>query len=194
MVDIQVHYNESTGEILGFYPDDIGYSEIPTPIIAIDNDEHQDCISNPGKRRVDLTTREIVEYTPTVTLAEVQDQAWARIKTERDKREQSGAPYLTGTLDSDSVSTQRIAIAVQAALAAKSAGTAFTLDWTMQDNSVVAMTADQVIGMATALATHSNAVHEAARTVRETIYAATDEAGVAAAEAAVVWPSTVTTE
>lgn len=122
------------------------------------------------------------------TLAELQDKAWARIKAERDKREQAGAPYLTGTLDSDSVSTQRIAIAVQAAQAAKSAGTAFTLDWTMQDNSVIAMTADQVIGMATALATHSNAVHEASRTARTAIYAATDATGVTAAETAVVWP------
>ena len=119
-----------------------------------------------------------------LTLAELQDQAWSRIKTERDLREEAGAPYLGKILDSDEKSVTRISIAVQAAQAAISAGTSFSLDWTMQDNSVVTMTAAEVVGMSVALATHSNGLHLAARAVHEKILAATDAAGVEAAEAA----------
>lgn len=125
---------------------------------------------------------------PGPTLTELQDQAWLRIKAERDRREQAGTPYLGKVLDSDEKSVTRISIAVQAAQAAISAGTAFNLDWTMQDNTVMTMTAAQVVGMGVALATHSNGLHLAARAVHEKILAATDAAGVEAAEKAVVWP------
>ena len=187
---IKVNYDQTTGEILGFFPDDIGYTTIPSPFIEIDETTHQDCINHQGLRRVDLTTLKIVEYTPPgPTLSELQAAAWSRIKAERDRREQAGAPYLGKILDSDEKSVTRISIAVQAAQAAISAGTAaFSLDWTMQDNSVMTMTAAQVVGMSVALATHSNGLHLTARAVHEKILAATDEAGVEAAEAAVVWP------
>ena len=186
---IKVNYDATNGEIKGFYPDFIGYDTIPKPHIEIDETVHQDCINNQGLRRVDLTTLKIVEYTPPgPTLTELQDAAWSRIKDERDRREQSGAPYLGKVLDSDEKSVTRISIAVQAAQAAISAGTAFSLNWTMQDNSVVTMTAAEVVGMSVALATHSNGLHLAARAVRENIFAATDAAGVEEAEKAVVWP------
>lgn len=60
----KVHYDQTTGEILGFYPDDIGYVTIPEPFIEIDETAHQDCIKNSGKRRVDVTTKKIITYTP----------------------------------------------------------------------------------------------------------------------------------
>ena len=66
---VKVHYDASTGEILGFYPEDIGYFSIPAPTIEIDKNAHRDCINNQGLRRVDLTTLKIVEYVPTITLA-----------------------------------------------------------------------------------------------------------------------------
>ena len=187
---IKVNYDSTTGEIKGFYPDNIGYAAIPEPHIEIDETTHNDCINNQGLRRVDVTTKKIVNYTPPVpTLTELQEQAWSRIKAERDRREQAGAPYLGKILDSDEKSVTRISIAVQAAQAAISAGTAaFSLDWTMQDNSVVTMTAAEVVGMSVALATHSNGLHLAARAVHEKILAATDAAGVEAAEKSVVWP------
>ena len=186
---IKVNYDPITGEIKGFYPDFIDYETIPEPFIEIDETAHNDCINNQGLRRIDLTTLKIVEYTPPgATLAELQSQAWSRIKAERDRREQSGAPYLGKVLDSDEKSVTRISIAMQAAQASISAGTAFSLDWTMQDNSVLNMTAAQVVGMSVALATHSNGLHLAARAVHEKILAATDAAGVEAAEKSVVWP------
>ena len=186
---VKIHYDLATGAILGFFPGDTAYESIPDPCIEVNAEIYHECLENMGKRRVDLKTLKIVEYTPPgPPLAELQDAAWSRIKAERDRREHAGAPYLGKILDSDEKSVTRISIAVQAAQAAISAGTAFSLAWTMQDNSVVTMTAAEVVGMSVALATHSNGLHLVARAVHEKIIAATDAAGVEAAEAAVVWP------
>ena len=63
---IKVNYDKETGEIKGFYPDDIGYANIPEPHIEIDETAHQDCISHQGLRKVDIATQKIVEYIPEV--------------------------------------------------------------------------------------------------------------------------------
>ena len=63
---IKVNYDASTGEIKGFYPDDISYASIPEPYIEIDESVHQDCINNQGSRKVDVTALKIIEYTPTI--------------------------------------------------------------------------------------------------------------------------------
>jgi hypothetical protein len=55
-------------------------------------------------------------YTP--TLEELKTRKWNSVRIERDRLEQAGVPYLGKILDSDAVSVQRIAIAVQAAQAA----------------------------------------------------------------------------
>ena len=109
---------------------------------------------------------------------------WEEIKTERDKREQAGTPYMGKTLDCDEKSIQRITVAVQAAQSAISIGSDFALDWTMQDNSVITMTAAQVCGMSVAIAKNSNGLHKIARELREKIEAATTETDLSA----IVWP------
>lgn len=107
---------------------------------------------------------------PLPPVESVAASTWTAVKVVRDAAEQSGCPYMGKTLDSDSTSVQRISIAVQAAQGALAAGIkGFVLDWTMQDNSVVAMTAEQVIGMSAALAAYSNELHERARVLREQI-------------------------
>lgn len=61
----KLSYNATTGEIIGFYPEPYSdYSSIPEPNIEITNDQWLDCINHQGLRRVDLTTLQIVEYTP----------------------------------------------------------------------------------------------------------------------------------
>jgi len=65
---IKVNYNETTGQILGFYPDDIEYTIIPTQYIEIDETTWQDCIDNLGNRIVDVTNLVIIKGTITVTL------------------------------------------------------------------------------------------------------------------------------
>ena len=62
---VKVNYIATTGEIKGFYPDYIKYpGGVPEPYIVVDDAAHQDCINNPGLRRVDLTTKQIVVYVP----------------------------------------------------------------------------------------------------------------------------------
>lgn len=121
------------------------------------------------------------------SIPKIANQKWAEVKTARDEAEQVGCPYMDKTLDSDTTSVQRIAIAVQAAQQAITAGAVdFTLDWTMQDNSTIKMTAEQVIGMSAALAAYSNNLHEQARQCREQIeqIAANYEAGTINEDAA----------
>lgn len=110
------------------------------------------------------------EQPPEPTIEELAARTWDTVKAARNAAEQSGCPYMSSVLDSDQLSVQRIAIAVQAAQNAISAGiTDLTLDWTMQDNSVLTMTAEQVIGMSIALAVYSNSLHTKARELREQI-------------------------
>jgi hypothetical protein len=51
---VKVNYDLSTGQILGFYPKTIAYKKIPEPTIEITDDQHLDCINNPGMRKVDI--------------------------------------------------------------------------------------------------------------------------------------------
>lgn len=60
----KVSYNSITGNILGYYPDDLNYTTIPKPYIEIDDITYQDCITNQGLRKVDLTTLKIVSFVP----------------------------------------------------------------------------------------------------------------------------------
>ena len=80
---IKVNYDTNTGEIKGYYPDDIPYPSIPEPYIEIDEAAHQDCIANSGLRRVDVANKIIVEYTPPEpTAEEKQAQAIAALDAE----------------------------------------------------------------------------------------------------------------
>lgn len=71
---IKVNYDATTGEIKGFYPDDIAYASIPAPYIELDESAHQDCINNQGSRKVDVTALKIVEYTPEVATLTKEEQ------------------------------------------------------------------------------------------------------------------------
>ena len=57
---IKVNYDKETGEIKGFYPDNISYANIPAPYIEIDETTHQDCMNYQGLRKVDVVTQKIV--------------------------------------------------------------------------------------------------------------------------------------
>lgn len=145
--------------------------------IVISEDDYHHYVGNCGTGdhgtgyiRDSKTGKPISAAAIVVTVQEVATQKWNEVKIARDTAEQAGCPYMNSVLDSDNISVQRISIAVQAAQQAVAAGAKdFTLDWTMQDNSVIAMTAEQVIGMSAALAVYSNQLHEKARQIRETI-------------------------
>lgn len=106
-------------------------------------------------------------YVPTIV--ELAESTWSTVKTARDAAEQAGCPYMGKMLDSDSISVQRINTAVQAAQVAAAQKQAFSIDWTMQDNIVITMSIQDVLGMPVALAAYSNQLHEKARQCRENI-------------------------
>ncbi len=141
---IKVNYNVVTGEILGYYPDDIPYPSIPEPTIEIDTATHQDCINNPGRRRVDLSTLQIVEYNPVPTLAEVQAAKIAELKAARNAAE-AASPFVYdgSSFDYDALSRERINAAISGATIAAISGmdtSTVVAEWTLQDNAKRNMT------------------------------------------------------
>lgn len=123
----------------------------------------------------------------TRTLDGLKAGKWEQIKAVRDRLEAEGFPYLGRTFDSDPVSVQRITTVVLAAQAAVAGGQPFSIDWTCADNSVLTMTAQQVLGLPVALATYGNTLHETARALRELIASAS----TAEAVAAIDWPQSL---
>lgn len=175
-------YYDTDGTIKGFYI--VGmHRDIPSPTLEITAEQHADYFARGQNHKVIDGVWAYVEPAEP-TMAELKTAKWAEIKSTRDTLEQSGVPYMGKTIDSDTTSVQRIAIAVQAAQAAISAGTDFSLDWTSQDNTVLTMTAAQVVGMSVALAMYSDQLHQTARGLREQIDAATSAEELDA----IAWP------
>ncbi len=175
------HYDEDTGGILGFYLPDL-HKSIPQPVVELSAEQHAAYFAGEQSYKVIEGAFTQVEKTAP-KLEEVKSAKWEEVKVKRNQLEQAGCPYMGGVLDTDQVSIQRVAIAVQAAQAAIGMGVEFTLDWTMQDNSIVGMTAQEVCGMPLTLALYSNQLHTTARGLRQQIEAAASAEEVAA----IVW-------
>lgn len=73
------HYDNQTGRILGFYIPDIHGDNIPTPNIPLTYEQWQDCLTNQGLRKVDVTTKQIVTCEPP---APTKDQLLAQLDAE----------------------------------------------------------------------------------------------------------------
>lgn len=58
---IKLNYDPQSGDILGFYPYEINYKEVPLPNIEITKEQWQFCINNSGKVCVNVETLEISE-------------------------------------------------------------------------------------------------------------------------------------
>lgn len=63
---IKVNYDFETGQILGFYSNEIEYQSIPEPYIEIDYEQHNDCVNNQGYRKIDLSTKKIISFEPVI--------------------------------------------------------------------------------------------------------------------------------
>jgi hypothetical protein len=129
----------------------------------------------------EATNEEISAHLGTSIAARKQDVRSA-INSERDRREQGGFEYLGKVFDSDPTSVIRINAAVNTAVSAVLSGSDFSVDWTCADNSTVALNAQQFMGLATALAEHSNTQHIRARGMKDQLDAAETEEDLAAVE------------
>lgn len=124
------------------------------------------------------------------TLAEVKAARWKAMKRHRDLLEASGFPYRGKRLDSDARSVARINTAVQAAQAALAIGETFAIVWTCADNTTLALDGAGMLGAPVALALYADHLHQACKTLRAQIEAASTPAAVQA----VAWPDTNSTE
>lgn len=108
---------------------------------------------------VNNKAEEILEY--------IRNKKWEEIKKARNDAETSGCPFKDKILDSDQRSVTKINVMIEAA---KQVGESFTIDWTMQDNSVLTLTYEDALSIPLILAQYSNLLHEKARVYREQIY------------------------
>lgn len=137
---------------------------------------------------LDFLTCEWALWTPpgSTVLQVAQAAKWAEIKAERDRAEKAGFQYLGRMVDSDAESALRITGATSAAQSALAIGAPFSIAWTCQDNSVLELDAEQMVGMLVALAHHADQVHKLSRGLRALIFA---EDATEASVAAVAWPT-----
>ena len=107
------------------------------------------------------------------TLQDFKDAKWAEIKQHREAAENGGFTWGGSPFDSDPLSRSRIQGAAQLATLAKINNQPFSIDWTLADNSVRTLNAQEMIEVGMALGAHINEQHVRARQLREQIEAAT---------------------
>lgn len=117
-------------------------------------------------------------------LATGQAAAWARIKAARDAAINAGVTYNGDVYDSDATAQLRVTGAAQTAQLQIAAGNAaFSITWTLQNNSTVVLTAQEVIDMALAVSANYQALFSKGQGLRAQIAAATTQAQLDA----IVW-------
>lgn len=124
-----------------------------------------------------------------LSIAEIRSAIWDRIKARRDAMIDGGAPTPSGAVDSYLEARMNIAGAVQAATIAQASAQAFTVNWTLLDNSVVVLDAAAMIAVGLAVLAHVNACHDRARALRDQINAAEDIASLLTIDIASGWPA-----
>ena len=106
---------------------------------------------------------------PPPTLEEVKALKIKEINEMRDMLEQAGFEFKGSYFDSDQISYMRLLGASQTAQTALATGQAFSIDWTLSDNTTRTMTAQDMIGIIPAFAMYSNQLHEDASFIKSKI-------------------------
>lgn len=115
------------------------------------------------------------------TLAAAKDRAWIAVKAGRAAAEVGTFTYDGGTYDIDKL---HVTGAVVLAMVANSLGAPYSETWTLFDNSVRDLDADQVIALGVALGQRVSEIYATARSLREQI----DAAETIDAASAIHWP------
>lgn len=103
------------------------------------------------------------------TLDDLKGEKWRNIKANRDSHEYGGFTWDGSVFDSDAISQQRIAGAVQLA----QMNPAFTTAWTLKDNTTRTLNAQDMFAVGLALGDHIAGVFAHAQVLRVQIDAAT---------------------
>lgn len=120
---------------------------------------------------------------PALPLSLAKGDARRSITRARDSAEFGFFTWDGSRFDANERSQARIQGALQLATLALATGGAFTVDWTLADNTVRTLSAQDFVGVGQALAAHVEAAHVKARALKAQIDAATSLEEVAA----VVW-------
>ena len=99
-------------------------------------------------------------------LSDAQSQAWIRIKGVRTTKE--AAPFVCDGVTYDANKTN-ITGGVQMAIIAKSAGTAFSVNWILADNTTRTLNADQMIAVGVTLGNIVDNIYDTAYGLRTKI-------------------------
>lgn len=105
-------------------------------------------------------------------LNRVKEQAKHKITMLRERVKNSGFFAFDKVFDSDPIAIQNIMVAVSAASSALASGTTFSLDWTTLDNSVITLSAEQIVQLPTIVAVSGNNLHVKSRQYKQLIDAA----------------------
>lgn len=95
------------------------------------------------------------------SLDQIKDQKWSEVKAERETAEYGGFSFLGHIFDSDITSQSRIITASELGA---------DVEWTLKDNSIVSLNAEQLKGLRIALAQHVSSCHTRSRIARQLIY------------------------
>ena len=114
----------------------------------------------------DYTTKQWVDPR---TLSDLQVAKWEQIKRARVNAEFGGFTWDGSPFDSDAISQSRIQGALQLAALIPD----FSIDWTLADNTVRALSGSELAAVGVALGLHVGTQHAKARTLRAQIEAAT---------------------
>ena len=108
-------------------------------------------------------------WVDTRSLEEHKTAQWALIKAARIEAEFGGFTWDGSMFDSDQVSQARI----QGAVLLATSNPDFAVDWTLEDNTVRSLTADDLIAISQALGEHVSLQHSRARDARALLDQAT---------------------
>jgi hypothetical protein len=106
------------------------------------------------------------------SLEEAQAICWARAQAYRDQQKVSGCDTASGRVQTDADSQRVISGAVQAADLSQRYGQPFSMNFTMADNRVVPLAANEMIAVGLAVAARISACHDAGTAIRAAIMAA----------------------
>lgn len=123
------------------------------------------------------------------SLNEVKASRWTEAKAFRELATCGGCPTPKGRVDTSDGSQIKISGAVQMAMIAQAAAQPFSIDWTMEDNSVVPHDEAEMIALGVAVGQHVATCFATAVAIREAINSAESVEAVQAIDVAAGYPS-----
>lgn len=113
------------------------------------------------------------------TLDQIKAEKWSELKARRDAEECGGFEWDGSRFDSDADSQRRIQGMVQLAQISLAQGLPFSIDWTLFDNTVRTLSAEDGIAVGLAMAEHIGAVFAHGQALRAQLDACTTAEQVA---------------